>query len=522
MSARWMPTFRLRRWRPSPLVQMTLALVSICGMLLVLADVLLGVFPDRSGEQLRLRKQVGEAFAVQVAALLKASEAAALQTTLRDVVDRTPGVRSVGLRRADGVLVLQAGDHEGAWRAQALGGASTADRIDVPMHADGQRWGSFELAFETDPAPWWRRLLREPLLMTMLFVGSVGVLVFGLYMRRALQHLDPSQVIPERVQGAFDTMTEGVVVLDARGRVLLSNRAFRSLNAAASQVRAGQALSALEWLADGLSDNVATHPWVRAMAERAALAGITLQVELPDAGVQHLTINAAPIMDAAGRVRGCIATFSDQTELQQKNRALKESLDENLRAQKEIEQKNEELKRLATRDPMTGALNRRAFTESYELLFANARQSGVPLAVLVMDIDFFKKVNDTHGHTVGDRVIQAVARVAQSHARPSDLVCRYGGEEFVIALPGVDEHQASAVAERIRRAVEAESGPSVREVPGMRVTTSIGVAVISSEARNPTELIDQADQALYAAKKGGRNRVCAHGSSAAALAEVGG
>lgn len=525
---------RLVRWRPGPLLQMTLALVSICGMLLVLADLLLGVFHDPDEDRLRVRKQIGEAMAVQVAALLKGGELKALQQTLTDVVSRTPDVRSVGLRRADGLLVLKSGEHEAAWVAEERGGASTADRIEVPMHADGRRWGGFEIAFHAEALPLWRQWTRHPLLATMAFVFCAGLLVFSLYMRRALQHLDPSGVIPDRVQGAFDTLAEGVAVLDGRGRVLLANRSFRGLNRLAAQVQPGQLLSGLPWLAEGLGPSAGAHPWMRAMAEGRALFGQTVEVQVPagddgaaaapgpDAAAvsQHLAINAAPILDAGGRVRGCLATFTDQTALHRANLAYRKAVAALNASREEVQRKNDELTRLATRDPLTGCYNRRAFNESYEPLFDSARVAGMPLGCVVLDIDFFKKVNDTHGHSIGDRVIVEVARVLQAQSRPSDLVCRYGGEEFVVVLPGLDEVQAAAVAERLRQSIEARCGPAVREVPGMKVTVSLGVASLGDDVRTPLELVDRADAALYAAKKGGRNRVCRHSEALQSMPET--
>jgi diguanylate cyclase (GGDEF)-like protein len=531
----WLPRLSLRRLRPSPLVQMTMTLVSLCGMILVLADIFLGVFPDRHQQLQRERLQLGEGLAVQMAALLKASEVKAVQTTMNEAAGRMPGLRSAGLRRADGELILQSPEHQRTWALSAPGAAAPEDRVEVPMNADGKRWGQLELAFVPLHKVWWQRWTQEPMLLTLLFIGPMGSLVFGLYMRRALQHLDPSQVIPERVQGAFDAMSEGVVVLDGRARMLLCNKAFKALNGWAAQIQPGQNLSQLSWLASGMTTQEDQHPWAQAMSSRSPVAGLTVEIagaEIggaagkagppPTAGnkpTQHLVINAAPIRDAGGRVRGCLVTFSDMTALHHANVDLKRTLGERDAAYLEIEKKNEELHRLATRDPMTGAYNRRAFTESFANLFKTAIEAQQPLNCLVLDIDFFKKVNDTHGHTIGDRVIQEVARLLQAHARPVDIVCRYGGEEFVVVLPGLTLTEANAVAERIREAIQRDCGPSVKEVPGMKVTMSIGLAALEQGAKTPAELIDHADHALYVAKKTGRNRVCVHGVDQTEVAE---
>jgi diguanylate cyclase (GGDEF)-like protein len=196
-------------------------------------------------------------------------------------------------------------------------------------------------------------------------------------------------------------------------------------------------------------------------------------------------------------VRGCIVTFSDVSELHRANQALQ---------------------RLATRDPLTGCLNRRAFLEAFEALCAGARRERGALSCVMVDIDHFKAVNDEHGHTVGDRVIQQVAQCLLQHARESDLVCRYGGEEFCMALPGLTLAGAMALAERLRACIAAECGAAVREVAGLRVTASLGVQGFSTQCASPALMIDQADQALYRAKRGGRNRV--HGASAAEVDEA--
>jgi two-component system cell cycle response regulator len=138
-----------------------------------------------------------------------------------------------------------------------------------------------------------------------------------------------------------------------------------------------------------------------------------------------------------------------------------------------------------------------------------ARRYSLDLALLIVDLDHFKTVNDSYGHLVGDEVLRGVSAMLQREARAVDVVARYGGEEFVVILPETAAEGAIALAERIRERV-CNSPP----IPGgeygwLRVTVSIGVATVpTSHANSPEELISLADQALYRAKAGGRNRVC--------------
>jgi diguanylate cyclase (GGDEF)-like protein/PAS domain S-box-containing protein len=496
--------------RASPLAQMTMALVSLTGVLVLMADLFFGVLPSPGEQSMQLRKGMSEALAVQVAALMQNDDRATLKLTMDNVVARTEGVRSVALRAADGTVVLQAGDHARAWKPSQTD-RSDPDQITVPMNASGARWGSFEIAFRGEEGnPVWR-WLTQPLVMTMLFISGAGSLIFSLYMRRALQHLDPASVIPDRVQGAFDALAEGVVVLDTKGRVMMANKAFQKLHADAAQVRPGVALSSVAWLASGLQRDLQDHPWARALSERKGNTGHTLQVAAGSEHPRQLVVNCAPIADPSGEVRGCIATFDDITELHRSNEQLRAAMGELSASKTEIERKNEDLFRLATRDPMTGCLNRRAFLEAFEPLLAEAAKQYTSLSCLMLDIDHFKSVNDTHGHTVGDRVIQEFAKKLQQAARATDLVCRYGGEEFVIVVPGLNATETLAFGERLRERIERECGQGVREVPGLRVTVSVGVHSLSTAATESAhDMMNFADQALYEAKRSGRNRVCLH------------
>ena len=203
-------------------------------------------------------------------------------------------------------------------------------------------------------------------------------------------------------------------------------------------------------------------------------------------------------------------------ELRQANRQLTEFNEALMRtvacleaAQTEVLRQNGELVRLASRDTLTGCLNRRAFYALFEEAFAEGRGQGSELCCLMVDIDDFKRVNDEFGHAVGDQAIQAVADCLQSGLRLTDMVGRYGGEEFCLMFPRTTLGEATVLAERLRARVAAEAGNRVRMVSGMTLTVSIGASSSVFGARAPLELIDQADKALYAAKEGGRNCVMA-------------
>lgn len=158
----------------------------------------------------------------------------------------------------------------------------------------------------------------------------------------------------------------------------------------------------------------------------------------------------------------------------------------------------------ATTDSMTGLTNHRTFKERAAEALARAERSGRPLSVILTDIDHFKRVNDTYGHSIGDQVIIAVAEILRSSLRRVDLGARYGGEEFAILLEEADTGAAVALAERIREAAAARTFQGGERSFG--VTLSLGVATYPADAKSVADLVDAADKALYAAKHAGRNQ----------------
>ena len=165
----------------------------------------------------------------------------------------------------------------------------------------------------------------------------------------------------------------------------------------------------------------------------------------------------------------------------------------------------QEVQKMAVTDSLTGLLNRRHFFELAEHELRRAKRYARPLSAIMLDVDHFKQINDTYGHTVGDRVLREVAQVCMRETRNVDVLGRYGGEEFVIVLPECETRAACEVAERLRQSiaelsVDTPSGP-------VQVTASLGVASLSDPSTTLDALISAADTALYSAKRGGRDNV---------------
>ena len=164
---------------------------------------------------------------------------------------------------------------------------------------------------------------------------------------------------------------------------------------------------------------------------------------------------------------------------------------------------------MAITDQLTGLHNRRYMARHLDNLIAQSQRSGKPLAFLIMDIDFFKRVNDNYGHDVGDEVLQEFAQRIAANVRGIDLACRYGGEEFVVVMPDTDVPYACTVAERLRKSIET-TPVRISRTPGkLGITISIGIAGSEGADDTADALLRRADQALYLAKNGGRNRVVA-------------
>ncbi len=485
--------------RISPVVRISLGLVLLTVCILLTGD-LLGLTPGREQAVLESRKKFCETLAVQFALAAQKNDLKTIRTALDVIVERNDDVLSAGLRSGDGRLLAESGEHSGQWELEAQE-KSTPTHAQVPIFRGDDRWGTVEVRFTPVSPGGLTGLWQSPLVRLLGFTVLAGFVSFLLFMRRTLRHLDPSAVVPARVKAALDVLAEGVVLLDEKERIVLANAAFCEKLGQQPEALLGRTLSTLGWEEPHYGGEPRVMPWLRAMSHGETQTGTSIGYHSPKDGKLTFMVSGSPILDGHGELRGALATFDDVTELEVTNRQLRDTVSNLKESRDQVARQADELQFLASRDPLTGLLNRRSFFDRAVGAFETALQDGKAISCIMADIDFFKKINDNFGHAVGDQTIQMFARVLQSTLRGSDLICRYGGEEFVVLLQGNDIDQAAEAAERVRHAVEHCDGVTAS------MTGSFGVSAISLEPSDLADLIEQADRALYRSKENGRNRV---------------
>jgi diguanylate cyclase (GGDEF)-like protein/PAS domain S-box-containing protein len=497
------PNVMQRLLRVGPIARLSLGLVALLISLVMLSDLVLGVLPGRDHMLRQTRQRVAENLALQITPLLEQGDTSTLGKTIQQVMARDPDIRAITVRRVDGSTFIQ----RGASAPTAATGVptSTLDELRVAIQAGRQPWGEFGIRFAPSQPTTAKAWLGQPVVQLVLILGVGGFLLVYAYLRRAMQYLNPSASVPDRVRKAFDSLAEGLVIVDQQRRIVLANRAFRQLHSDAEGELNGQAIHTLAWLWPDASDPASD--WAQTLRSSQPVVAKPLSLLRPNGESVELLVSLAAVADDKGAARGSLITFDNVTAVHRANEELRSTLAQLEASRQRIEEQNDELRRLASRDVLTGCFNRRAFFESAHELFDHAQMARTALCCLMVDIDHFKQFNDTYGHAVGDQVIQVVARALAGSLRQSDVLGRYGGEEFCVVLPGLSPQDAWAVAERMRVEIETKAQAAIRGTQVMRITASFGLATVNVHARTVEALIDQADQALYKSKQSGRNRV---------------
>ncbi len=314
-------------------------------------------------------------------------------------------------------------------------------------------------------------------------------------------------IIPDRVRSAFNALAEGLLILDENFRILLANDSFSCKTGYKNPHLIGKTADDLLWKQREGTDIPENLPWRISFNNCERVTGIPVRFESGNNIERVFSVNSAPVFDNQGHMRGVLATFDDMTELEKHYRQLKSALLKLRISEKALRNKTVELEFLATRDPLTGCLNRRAFFKKLDQLFKISIQENRNLIFMMVDIDRFKQINDHYGHANGDKVIKHISEVLSANSRPEDLVGRYGGDEFALVLPDANIEQARDIAERLRMDI-LQQCHGLFDVP-KTVSISIGLAALSQQIDDAMLLVNNADHALYEAKQRGRNCIAA-------------
>lgn len=246
------------------------------------------------------------------------------------------------------------------------------------------------------------------------------------------------------------------------------------------------------------------------------LSQVTLQVEKRRLRPDRMKIDPKATLKSyltlpltiEGEILGCVSLNSDQSNaFDAEDLQFFSVIVYQMAATLKHFQRFSSIKTIAIYDSLTNLYNRRYFEERLTGETQRAFYGGTPISLIMIDIDHFKKINDTFGHTEGDKVLQEIASLLKNSVRKKDTVARYGGEEFVLILPEAGLEEATMIAERIRRLVE-QTPLTIGKVQ-MNITVSLGISNFPTHrAKSKEELVKMADEALYEAKRAGRNRVC--------------
>ncbi|MEK3882344.1 diguanylate cyclase [Paenibacillus sp. PL2-23] len=347
---------------------------------------------------------------------------------------------------------------------------------------------------------------------------SVGMTVTAIYIVHAISRNKVFDIIQIVQKDIMNTMSMGIIVMDENGMIIELNKVIKPF----IRSRIGDAFSADAMINQfkGETKRQLQHFFDAQRFQPLERHEVELSMDMNQ--VRHVIVQSAPILNQKKRVVGRVLTIQDVTELRmlveetnRQNELLQERNRELLMMQDELYQANKKLEHMAITDGLTGCYNRRYLLGQMEAEVINNIKYGIPFSIFLFDLDYFKQINDRYGHIVGDEVLCSTVEAVKGALRLTDVLARFGGEEFTVYLPHTNREQADAIAERVKEAVEKNHVST--GVNGIPVSVTISMGVISIEQFNASaldnpkaflrELMTQADAALYEAKFSGRNRI---------------
>jgi len=283
---------------------------------LLLVAFVLGLVPDRPAAVRAGRTALAEAIAIHGSAMITRSDLRGLDATLRVIAQRNPELLSMAIRRDDGVALVRVGDHDRHWQS-GNGEYSTDSQITVPIWSAGRRWGRVELRFEPLGAPGLAGLVGSPVTKLVGFLTLASFFLFFFYLRKMLQHLDPSQAVPPHVRSALDTLAEGLLVIDMKQSIVLANQAFSTLVGSGSDELLGRSAARLPWQRPEGAAEDAAFPWERALSQGVPQRNDMILLRDRDDTLRTFLVNCSPVLGSGGEYGGVLISLDDVTQLEE-------------------------------------------------------------------------------------------------------------------------------------------------------------------------------------------------------------
>lgn len=291
----------------------------------LLGAMALNIVPDRREAVMKGRAQLCEATAVNSSVLVNRGDIRRLQAILTVLVSRHKDIQSAGIRRVDGELVVDIADHAGTWQEHVTE-QSTDSQIYVPLQSAEGKWGSLEIRFTPLHGDLWFELLHNPWVRLIGFVTTLCLVSWYFYLGKILEQLNPSKSVPGRVRETLDTLAEGLLAIDRKGRIALCNQAFAATLGEAPEKLVGRAVLKLPWQREATySLEPETFPWDRVLSGEQTLSQATLKLQASDGTIRIYQVNCAPVVGKETQVRGVFCCFEDVTELEAQKIELAES-----------------------------------------------------------------------------------------------------------------------------------------------------------------------------------------------------
>ena len=462
----------------------------------------IGLIPNPEELEISKRIDMTKSIAVNVATYAENQRGIRLEQILDRTVKVDEDLISIGVSRNGRDYLFTSGPHEETWTAEK---ENNGEQISIEIKAGGKKWADLEVAFRPLVASNPLLALSFPYGLIAFIAASTSLLGWAV-LSKTLRYLNPSKVVPNRVRSALDTLAEGLVLVDKSGEIAHANQAFQGIAKMGESEVLGMKLDQLGWTSSAEAADTEM-PWAACARLQSRICGEIVQLKMPNSPLRKFVVNATPIFDAADAIRGTLVSFDDVTAMENKNAELAKIIGSLRNSRDEVARQNEQLSFLASYDPLTKCMNRRAFFGKFEEAWAD--ESITELNLMMLDVDHFKSVNDNHGHSVGDEVLKAMGVMLQENIGEAGLVCRYGGEEFVVLVPNVAVERCVEMADDLRKLIETT------ETCGINFTASIGISSKAFKPMDPQHLLDQADESLYNAKRSGRNRVIRYDQQAA-------